>query len=88
MQLDSQDFNLLALINRELKGNLLYMKYRIILKNKILYFAKRYLGYVESMEASRQRDGLKHLLHISRLGNQFVQSQQPWVLLKGTDDSK
>lgn len=40
------------------------------------------------MEASRQRDGLKHLLHISRLGNQFVQSQQPWVLLKGTDDAK
>lgn len=47
-----------------------------------------FLGYVESMEVCKQKDGLRHVLNISRLGNQYMQSQQPWVLLKGTDDQK
>ncbi|XP_077292079.1 methionyl-tRNA synthetase 1 [Arctopsyche grandis] len=64
IQLEAQDMNLLALINREIKS------------------------YVESMEVAKQRDALKHILNISRLGNQLMQSQQPWVLLKGTDDAK
>lgn len=45
-------------------------------------------SYVQSMEKSKFRDGIKHLLSVSRLGNQYLQTQQPWVLLKGTDDQK
>lgn len=45
-------------------------------------------GYVQSMEKSKLRDGLRHTLSISRHGNQYLQSQQPWVLLKGTDEQK
>lgn len=41
-------------------------------------------GYAASMEKTRMRDGIRHILSISRHGNQYMQSQQPWVLLKGT----
>ncbi|XP_055839978.1 methionine--tRNA ligase, cytoplasmic [Episyrphus balteatus] len=45
-------------------------------------------GYVQSLEKARLRDGIRHILSISRHGNGYMQSQQPWVLLKGTDDEK
>lgn len=45
-------------------------------------------SYVQSMEAAKFRDGIKHLLTVSRHGNQYLQSQQPWVLLKGTAEQK
>lgn len=65
IQLNDDDLNLLALINREI------------------------CDYVKSMERAKYRDGIKHTLTVSRLGNQYMQMQQPWVLLKGkTDDEK
>ena len=36
----------------------------------------------------RLRDGIRNLLSISRLGNQYIQANKPWVLVKGTDDDK
>lgn len=45
-------------------------------------------SYVLAMEASKFRDGIKHLLTVSRHGNQYLQTQQAWVLLKGTDEQK
>lgn len=45
-------------------------------------------GYCSSMEKAKFRDGIRHTLSISRHGNQYMQSQAPWVLLKGTDDEK
>lgn len=62
--LNADDLNLLALINREVKG------------------------YTTSMEKTRFRDGIKHLLAVSRQGNIYMQVEQPWVLLKGTDEQK
>lgn len=49
---------------------------------------REYKGYVHSLEKTKYRDGIRHLLSISRHGNQYMQSQQPWVLLKGTDEEK
>ncbi|XP_073964491.1 methionyl-tRNA synthetase 1 isoform X2 [Choristoneura fumiferana] len=46
------------------------------------------VAYVQHMEKGRLREALKHVLLISKLGNQHMQSSQPWVLLKGTDDDK
>jgi len=37
---------------------------------------------------SRLRDNLKRILSISRLGNQYLQENQPWKLIKGDDASK
>uniref|UniRef100_A0A336L480 Methionine--tRNA ligase, cytoplasmic n=1 Tax=Culicoides sonorensis TaxID=179676 RepID=A0A336L480_CULSO len=45
-------------------------------------------GYIQSLEKARLRDGIRHLLAISRHGNQYMQAQQPWVLLKGDDKQK
>ncbi|XP_047038246.1 methionine--tRNA ligase, cytoplasmic isoform X2 [Helicoverpa zea] len=46
------------------------------------------IAYVQHMEKGRLREALRHVLSVSRLGNQHMQSQQPWVLLKGSDDDK
>lgn len=64
IELTEDEQNLLALINREIKG------------------------YILSMEKAKLRDGIRHTLSISRHGNQYMQAQQPWVLLKGSDDQK
>lgn len=45
-------------------------------------------GYVSSLEKAKLRDGIRYMLSISRHGNQYIQSTQPWVLVKGTDEQK
>lgn len=45
-------------------------------------------AYVQHMEKGRLREALKHVLLISKLGNHYMQSEQPWVLLKGNDVDK
>lgn len=40
------------------------------------------------MQKTRFRDAIKHILTVSRNGNQYMQIEQPWVLLKGTDEQK
>ncbi|KAL4234118.1 hypothetical protein ACF0H5_005771 [Mactra antiquata] len=64
MTLIPDDYNLLALVNRELKT------------------------YIDNMESARLRDSIRNILSISRLGNQFMQENKPWVLVKGTDAEK
>ncbi|XP_052815564.1 methionine--tRNA ligase, cytoplasmic-like isoform X2 [Mya arenaria] len=64
MDLNSDDYNLLALVNRELHT------------------------YIDNMETTRIRDSIRNILSISRLGNQFMQENKPWVLVKGTDTDR
>lgn len=45
-------------------------------------------GYIEALEKARLRDGIRHILAISKHGNQYMQSTKPWVLLKGSDAEK
>lgn len=45
-------------------------------------------AYVERLERVMLRDGLKPILAISRLGNQLIQANKPWLLVKGTDEEK
>lgn len=55
----------------------------------VLALAQRELSsYINAMEQAKLRDGLKHILAISKHGNQYMQFQQPWVKIKGTDDDK
>ncbi|CAG9134281.1 unnamed protein product [Plutella xylostella] len=49
---------------------------------------RTYLAYVTEMSQGRLRFALRRVLSISRLGNQRMQSAQPWILLKGTDEDK
>ncbi|XP_020708517.2 methionine--tRNA ligase, cytoplasmic isoform X2 [Athalia rosae] len=55
----------------------------------VLALAQRELtSYVAAMEKAKLRDALRHILAISKHGNQYMQSQAPWVKMKGTDDDK
>ncbi|EZA60354.1 Methionyl-tRNA synthetase, cytoplasmic [Ooceraea biroi] len=55
----------------------------------VLALAQRELSsYINAMEHAKLRDGLKHILAISKHGNQYMQFQQPWVKIKGTEDDK
>lgn len=55
----------------------------------LLVFINRELrGYIQSMEKARLRDGIRHLLSISRHGNGYMQNYQPWVLLKGNEQQQ
>lgn len=55
----------------------------------VLALAQRELScYINAMEQAKLRDGLKCILAISKHGNQYMQFQQPWVKIKGTDDDK
>lgn len=56
---------------------------------QVLALAQRELtNYVGLLEQAKLRDGLKHVLAISKHGNQYMQSQQPWVKIKGNDEEK
>ncbi|XP_045487327.1 methionine--tRNA ligase, cytoplasmic isoform X1 [Pieris rapae] len=46
------------------------------------------VAYVQNMEKGRLREALRHVMSVSRLGNQHMQSEQPWVLLKGSPEEK
>lgn len=54
--------------------------------NVVALINREIKGYIQSMEKSKLRDGLRHTLSISRHGNQYMQNQQPWVLLKGNGE--
>ncbi|XP_076618591.1 methionyl-tRNA synthetase 1 [Colletes latitarsis] len=45
-------------------------------------------SYLQALEQAKLRDGLRHLLAFSKHGNQYMQFQEPWVKIKGTDDDK
>ncbi|VDM72393.1 unnamed protein product [Strongylus vulgaris] len=40
------------------------------------------------MDFVRQKDAVRTVLAMSRRGNQYMQSQQPWVLMKGSEEDK
>lgn len=61
MNLNDDDKELLALINRELQT------------------------YIDNMEQAILRDSIRNIMSISRLGNQFMQVNKPWVLVKGSE---
>jgi len=42
--------------------------------------------FIELMDKVQERDALKEVMRISRLGNQYFQDQAPWVLIKQGDD--
>ncbi|CAK8691401.1 unnamed protein product [Clavelina lepadiformis] len=64
VEITDTDLQLMALVNREVKG------------------------YISDMVKVKLRDNLKRILNISRLGNQYLQENQPWKLIKGSESDK
>jgi methionyl-tRNA synthetase len=44
--------------------------------------------FVDLLEKVKLRDALRVVLAVSRIGNQHMQAQKPWVLVKGNDQEK
>lgn len=44
--------------------------------------------YTSMLDKAKLRDGLRLILSISRHGNQYMQFQKPWVLIKGSKEEK
>ena len=44
-------------------------------------------SYISCLERLKIRDGLKHVLAISKIGNGHIQAVQPWKLMKGTPEN-
>lgn len=57
-------------------------------KNFIALINKELKSYIDDNEKMRLREGLKVVLNMSKLGNQFIQSNKPWVLVKGSDSDR
>lgn len=45
-------------------------------------------AYNDALEKGKLRDGIKYILNVSRHGNQYMQGQKPWVLVKGSNEEK
>jgi len=54
----------------------------------ITHVDKELQEYVTHLDSIKLRDGLKFILNISRHGNQYIQANKPWVMVKGTDAEK
>ncbi|XP_054640999.1 methionine--tRNA ligase, cytoplasmic isoform X1 [Dunckerocampus dactyliophorus] len=44
--------------------------------------------YIQLMDKVKIRDALKHILNISRHGNQYIQVNEPWKKIKGGDEER
>uniref|UniRef100_A0A669EQE4 Methionine--tRNA ligase, cytoplasmic n=1 Tax=Oreochromis niloticus TaxID=8128 RepID=A0A669EQE4_ORENI len=44
--------------------------------------------YIQLMDKIKIRDALKHILNISRHGNQYIQVNEPWKKIKGGDSER
>ncbi|KAM4613422.1 methionine--tRNA ligase, cytoplasmic [Polymixia lowei] len=44
--------------------------------------------YIQLLDKVKIRDALKHILNISRHGNQYIQVNEPWKKIKGEDTDK
>lgn len=56
--------------------------------NLLAHVQRELTQYNLLMEQAKLRDSLKLILSISKLGNQYLQAQQPWAKIKGNDDDK
>ncbi len=44
--------------------------------------------YCRLLENAKLRDAVRSILSISRLGNQYMQANTPWVLVKGSPEDR
>lgn len=51
-------------------------------ENLLYNVTKELTHYIENLENIKLRDGLKNILSISTLGNQYIQNNKPWLLVK------
>lgn len=56
---------------------------------KVIFKINQEIGeYQQNLEKIKLRDGIRNILNVSRIGNQYMQAKKPWALVKGTDEEK
>ncbi|ELU11987.1 hypothetical protein CAPTEDRAFT_6394 [Capitella teleta] len=50
--------------------------------------ARELKEYTAHLEKLKLREGIRRILSISKLGNQFMQANKPWVLVKGSAEDR
>ncbi|TRY62688.1 hypothetical protein TCAL_12964 [Tigriopus californicus] len=81
--------NLGNFVNRALKfckenfeGKIVEMKLNLDDQKFLVLVTRHIKQYVEALEGAKERDAIVQLLSISRLGNQLMQANKPWKLVK------
>lgn len=54
----------------------------------LVYITRELKGYINALDKGKLRDGIKHILSLSKVGNFYLQEAQPWVLIKGNEHDK
>lgn len=54
----------------------------------IYSFIFNFIAFLKNFWGVRIRDALKSILNISRHGNQYIQSSEPWKKIKGGDEDR
>lgn len=57
-------------------------------ENYLKEVGQNLIAYEERLERVHLRDGLKPILAVSKLGNQLIQANKPWMLVKGSEEDK
>ena len=57
-------------------------------KQLLALITRELAAYIDNLENGRLRDGIRNILTISRLGNQYMQANKPWVSVKGSPQEK
>ena len=52
--------------------------------NVVAMVTRELRAYNACLDQLKLRDGLKHILTISRIGNGHIQAEKPWKLVKGS----
>ncbi|MBT7902953.1 methionine--tRNA ligase [Candidatus Woesearchaeota archaeon] len=77
----------LTFTKKSFEGKIPEVKLEIIDKEFIFEINKNLMELNQHLEAVKLKDALRTIMHISRLGNQYFQTQEPWAAIK-TDISK
>lgn len=78
----------LAFCDKNLNGQVPNMQLNDDDKRVLAKINRELKEYTKNLEKLSIRDALKNILSVSRIGNQYLQAKQPWVLLKGSDEEK
>ncbi|CAG5073385.1 Similar to mars1: Methionine--tRNA ligase [Cotesia congregata] len=78
----------LAFAEKNYEGIIQEMELRDEEYNLLACVQRELTQYNLLMEQAKLRDSLKLILSISKLGNQYLQAQQPWAKIKGDDNDK
>jgi methionyl-tRNA synthetase len=89
MNLTEEDVEFIAKVTVELRGYLSCLDkikwvYTIIPMGRVWGYTLK----CRLVIPYRIRDGLRHILSVSRLGNIHMQENKPWVLVKGSAEDR